>query len=177
MPSVIVDLLHYNAEHAVGYSTLAKVTAIVSRKVASKESAAYWNLGDRPEWDPSTQYGSPYIRSVVFQEMFEVDRVLLDTRAEMNDCAWALDTKAGSCIDRNVLMTMFNEARGSSCMFGMLHDCKLCFPGPICLHQKVFIAPKAEKTPFVLLMGMPAIVSCEVFDSQGNLWHKLTNLD
>ncbi|KAJ3215912.1 hypothetical protein HDU81_001230, partial [Chytriomyces hyalinus] len=101
MPRAVVDLLRYNAEHVVRLGTLAKVANIVSHKVASEESAVYWNLGDRPagtkynvyrtstaaEWDPSTQYsthGSPYVRGVVFQEMFEVDRVLLDTGAEMN---------------------------------------------------------------------------------------------
>ncbi|KAJ3251373.1 hypothetical protein HDU77_005959 [Chytriomyces hyalinus] len=100
----------------------------------------------------------------------------------MNVCSWALadDAKAGSCVDHDVLMTMFNVAGGSSRMFGMLRDCKLCFPGPIRLLQKVFIVPKVEKTPFALLMGMPAIVSLrarEVFDSHGNLWHKLTSPD
>ncbi|KAJ3215469.1 hypothetical protein HDU81_001396 [Chytriomyces hyalinus] len=48
MPSAVVDLFCFNAEHLVGHSTLAKVAVIVSCKVASKESAVYWNLGDRP---------------------------------------------------------------------------------------------------------------------------------
>ncbi|KAJ3234151.1 hypothetical protein HDU77_000468, partial [Chytriomyces hyalinus] len=159
----------YNVEHVVRLGTLAMVANIVSRKVASEESAVYWNLGDRP-------VGTKY------NEMFKVDWVLLDTGAEMNVCSWALadNAKAGSCMDCDILMTIFNVASGSSRMFGMLCDCKLCFPGPICLHQKEFIAPEVEKTPFALLLGMPAIVSlcaCEVFDSQGNLWHKLTSPD
>ncbi|KAJ3378155.1 hypothetical protein HDU80_002964 [Chytriomyces hyalinus] len=90
MPNAVVDLLRYNTEHMVRLVTLAKVANIVSRKVASEESAVYWNLGNRPagtkynmyrtstaaEWDPSMQYstqGSPYICGVVFQEMFKVD--------------------------------------------------------------------------------------------------------
>ncbi|KAJ3260240.1 hypothetical protein HDU77_001473 [Chytriomyces hyalinus] len=138
MPKAVVDLLRYNVVH---------VANIVSCKAASEECTVYWNLEDRPagtkynvyrtstafEWDPSTQYsthGSPYVRSVVSQEMFEVDQVLLDMGAEMNVCSWAVadDAKAGSCVDRDVLMTMFNVASGSSRMFGMLRGCLINSP-------------------------------------------------
>ncbi|KAJ3214660.1 hypothetical protein HDU81_001654, partial [Chytriomyces hyalinus] len=66
------------------------IAAVVAHNVISDKSLLYWSLGDKLagtkyhvycsagniDWDPETQYsthGSPYVSSIIFQEMFEVD--------------------------------------------------------------------------------------------------------
>ncbi|ORY39855.1 hypothetical protein BCR33DRAFT_740556 [Rhizoclosmatium globosum] len=198
LPSAVVGLLRANADRVLPSSEDKErlVKVMVRRNGSAMDSvdsqytrigeykARVMSVGSRVQpFDPKVQYsthGSPHFYDVVFQDGFVVLRALGDSGSEMNVCSFRLaqDSASQSIVDRNVVMFMYSANGSESEIYGMIRDAKIGFRGGVDVLQKVYIAPKADKSPFALLLGMPTLISTRsssVIDTNGNMWHKLTS--